>query len=92
MDIGDLKIDNHVLAERIKGSVAENARKLGVSRGHLNNILKGPPTAVGQPFAQNTDRIPHRSKASDQGRKRSFVIICILLLTNRILLAYNSIR
>jgi transcriptional regulator with XRE-family HTH domain len=41
MDLGDLKIDNQVLAERIKGPVAENARKLGISRGHLNNILKG---------------------------------------------------
>jgi transcriptional regulator with XRE-family HTH domain len=41
MDSIDLKVDNQVLAKRMPGSIAENARKLGISRQHLNNILKG---------------------------------------------------
>jgi plasmid maintenance system antidote protein VapI len=41
MDTGALIVDHEVLASRLKGPVAENARKLGVSRQHLNNILKG---------------------------------------------------
>jgi plasmid maintenance system antidote protein VapI len=41
MYAGDFKIDNEMLAEKLKGPVAVNARKLGISRQHLNNILKG---------------------------------------------------
>lgn len=33
---------NHTaIADKLNGSVAENARKLGISRQHLNNIIKG---------------------------------------------------
>lgn len=41
MLISEISFDNLALANAMSGSVADNARKLGISRGHLNNILKG---------------------------------------------------
>lgn len=44
------KINNlnvEILAERLSGNVAAHARKLGISRQHLNNILKGRRQASG---------------------------------------------
>ena len=37
----EIKFDNEKLASLLNGSVAKNARELGVSRQHLNNVLKG---------------------------------------------------
>lgn len=37
----DVHFNHQVLAEVISGNVAAEARKLGISRQHLNNILKG---------------------------------------------------
>lgn len=41
MNTPTIKLDGDALAQAMPGSVAENARKLGISRQHLNNILKG---------------------------------------------------
>jgi transcriptional regulator with XRE-family HTH domain len=43
----NVTFNEKALLNKITGSVAENARKLGVSRGHLNNILKGKRTPSG---------------------------------------------
>lgn len=37
----EINLDTKALASELKGNVAENARKLGITRGHLNNVLKG---------------------------------------------------
>ena len=41
MDTPVISFDNSVLLDVVGGNVAEDARKLGISRQHLNNILKG---------------------------------------------------
>ena len=41
MNSAQVNFDNKALAAALEGNVAENARKLGISRGHLNNVLKG---------------------------------------------------
>lgn len=37
----EVKFDYQKFAALLEGSVAENARKLGISRQHLNNIKNG---------------------------------------------------
>jgi transcriptional regulator with XRE-family HTH domain len=41
MDAPKISLDSKVLATELSGNIAEIARKLGISRQHLNNILKG---------------------------------------------------
>lgn len=41
MDTSEIKFDHANLAALLPGSIAENARRLGISRQHMNNILKG---------------------------------------------------
>ena len=41
MTTPEIGFNNQALVKAISGSVAENARNLGISRQHLNNILKG---------------------------------------------------
>lgn len=38
------RINGEVIGQKITGSVAENARELGISRQHLHNIIKGRKT------------------------------------------------
>lgn len=40
-DVKDIKFDYAKFAALLDGSVASNARRLGISRQHLNNIIKG---------------------------------------------------
>ena len=47
MNTAEVKTDYKVLTEVITGNVADHARKLGISRQHLNNILKGRRTPSG---------------------------------------------
>jgi transcriptional regulator with XRE-family HTH domain len=39
--ITDIEFDHVKFAKMLKGSIAENAREIGISRQHLLNILQG---------------------------------------------------
>ena len=41
MNTPETNLNVKAIEEKLDGSVAENARKLGISRGHLHNILRG---------------------------------------------------
>jgi len=41
MNTPEITLDSSALTEAIQGNIAEHARKLGISRQHLSNILKG---------------------------------------------------
>lgn len=40
-NIADVKFDNLKFTKMIHGTIAENARSLGVTRQHLHNIMRG---------------------------------------------------